>query len=672
MSRRIIAVLGMHRSGTSVATRGLQALGAYLGDDLLAGDASNPTGYWENRAILGLNERLLEAQGLHWDAACVQPKRVVDQDVFHEEGCNLLRTRFGDGPLLGVKDPRMSRLLWFWQPVFRALGLETSYLMVVRDPQEVLGSLQARSPISASQAYFLWMLHYLEALEDRDESALTVVNYADLVAAPAATLQRVLARLALPRSAAIDDAIESFATFVDDKLWRQRSVGTCLESDAVAEAAAELYRALRLVAQDQARLDSVEVSHAIGNARKLIAGVRPVLELAAVAGGQVWPRTDADETRWAARLNPRMPPVIEAGESVRVEVACTNEGSRWWTATRPGGRRLALAYHVFDQAGVLVERDGDRTPLRTPVAPGDQTVLQAHFTAPAVPGDYFVEWDMVSEGECWFADVGSLTATVPLRAAAPDEPLIARYPAEVMATAGWSPRFRKAPDEVRVAIAVRTWNALEHGRGAMLERTLESLRAGGHPFELILFDNGSTDGTAELVAARGGTLGPETGGKNTSGKGMNRAIELALAQAPDLLVFSDDDIEWHPGFLAHLVQFWCYAPHDLVLVSGFVEHRWRHNAIRGTIDCGPVRALVRETAPGGAWSFPAAHWRWIGPLESGMEADWEACLRLRAAGFRLAQMDLAVHLGAGRSTWGNEVPAGEAVSAELLSGQRPS
>jgi hypothetical protein len=74
-----------------------------------------------------------------------------------------------------------------------------------------------------------------------------------------------------------------------------------------------------------------------------------------------------------------------------------------------------------------------------------------------------------------------------------------------------------------------------------------------------------------------------------------------------------------------------------------------------------VRAIVRETAPGGAWTFPAANWRWIGPLADDMGADWTACTRLRSAGFRIAQADLATHLGADHSTWGNVTPRGAPV-----------
>ena len=58
----------MHRSGTSVLTRGLQALGVFLGDEFLSSRPDNPTGYWEDRIIVGLNERLLGLFGLNWES----------------------------------------------------------------------------------------------------------------------------------------------------------------------------------------------------------------------------------------------------------------------------------------------------------------------------------------------------------------------------------------------------------------------------------------------------------------------------------------------------------------------------------------------------------------------------------------------------------------------------
>jgi hypothetical protein len=64
-------VLGMHRSGTSAITRGLQALGVELGDRLMPGDRYNPAGYWEDADIVDTNGRLMAALGITWHSVAL-------------------------------------------------------------------------------------------------------------------------------------------------------------------------------------------------------------------------------------------------------------------------------------------------------------------------------------------------------------------------------------------------------------------------------------------------------------------------------------------------------------------------------------------------------------------------------------------------------------------------
>src|ERR1019366_4246704 len=58
---RSICVLGVHRGGTSVATRVLALLGCDLGpeDQLMPATQYNEAGYWENLAVVDLNDALL-------------------------------------------------------------------------------------------------------------------------------------------------------------------------------------------------------------------------------------------------------------------------------------------------------------------------------------------------------------------------------------------------------------------------------------------------------------------------------------------------------------------------------------------------------------------------------------------------------------------------------------
>src|SRR5580658_4129152 len=144
---RAVLVLGMHRSGTSAITRGLQMLGVYLGNDFLSPRPDNPTGYWEDRNICELNERLLAVFGLNWeDVALIDDARWQEPDVesLRTQAVEYLRLVFSSHSLWGFKDPRTIRLLPFWQSVLRRLDVDDCYLVVIRNPRSVAISLSQR------------------------------------------------------------------------------------------------------------------------------------------------------------------------------------------------------------------------------------------------------------------------------------------------------------------------------------------------------------------------------------------------------------------------------------------------------------------------------------------------------------------------------------------------
>ena len=61
---RVIVVVGMHRSGTSLVTRGLDALGVPLGDNVLSQSApDNEKGHWEDIDVRKFNERMMASAG---------------------------------------------------------------------------------------------------------------------------------------------------------------------------------------------------------------------------------------------------------------------------------------------------------------------------------------------------------------------------------------------------------------------------------------------------------------------------------------------------------------------------------------------------------------------------------------------------------------------------------
>ncbi len=48
-----------------------------------------------------------------------------------------------------------------------------------------------------------------------------------------------------------------------------------------------------------------------------------------------------------------------------------------------------------------------RTALESDINPRDSTILDMSFVAPDKPGHYFVEIDLVAEGEAWYSSVAT-------------------------------------------------------------------------------------------------------------------------------------------------------------------------------------------------------------------------------------------------------------------------
>jgi hypothetical protein len=65
--------------------------------------------------------------------------------------------------------------------------------------------------------------------------------------------------------------------------------------------------------------------------------------------------------------------------------------------------------------GNTFQYDGLRTALPHDIAPGEDVTLQAAVKAPYMSGEYLLEFDMVQERVCWFAQRGSATSSITMR-----------------------------------------------------------------------------------------------------------------------------------------------------------------------------------------------------------------------------------------------------------------
>jgi hypothetical protein len=102
---------------------------------------------------------------------------------------------------------------------------------------------------------------------------------------------------------------------------------------------------------------------------------------------------------------------VGAGDAVRGEADVHNVGTATWLpGTLPAGG-VNLGVHLRARTGRPISVDFARVVLEASTAPGDATTVTFAIASPP-PGDYLLEFDLVSEQVGWFEMNGSPTATV--------------------------------------------------------------------------------------------------------------------------------------------------------------------------------------------------------------------------------------------------------------------
>ncbi len=202
----MMVVLGMHRSGTSLCSNMLAALGADMADAPGA-TPDNARGHWERPFVCHLNDRIFDLYGRGWfDSAhllampelWLSDPRVI---ALRRDAAAWLRPRLRGPQLFGLKDPRVTRLLPFWQTVFTEAGATPRYVMCLREPAQVTRSIVARDGLPAAQAEYRWLTYNAAAIGGVDTAAICIVPYEDWFSRPDETTERLATHAGLPMPA---------------------------------------------------------------------------------------------------------------------------------------------------------------------------------------------------------------------------------------------------------------------------------------------------------------------------------------------------------------------------------------------------------------------------------------------------------------------------------------
>ena len=183
--RKVVLVLGMHRSGTSALARTINLLGAAAPNELLAPNEFNPRGYWESAQLLKLHDDLLASANSSW-----HDYRLLDPNWIEKEATRLghrqrikdaIIQTFGDASLFVLKDPRICRFAPLILSILDELKVCAVAILPIRNPLEVAASLGERDGIARSKSLLLWLRHVLEAEYHSRAIPRYFLNYEDLL-----------------------------------------------------------------------------------------------------------------------------------------------------------------------------------------------------------------------------------------------------------------------------------------------------------------------------------------------------------------------------------------------------------------------------------------------------------------------------------------------------------
>jgi hypothetical protein len=226
--RRLLLVVGVGRSGTSLLSGMLGQLGFRIPQPEVQADDTNPRGFGEPRWVVDFHTRLLrerrvtvnDARPAAWDATTAAGEVPAVQAELRGWLADELRA---PGAVL-VKDPRTVWFLPLWMRCAAELGASTSFVTMLRHPAEIVTSARRSYGTGLTEASraAAWINVILQTEHVTRAAPRAFVRYEDLLADWLPEVRRLGGALDLPELAAVDRRPEVDA-FVDPGLHRSRT-----------------------------------------------------------------------------------------------------------------------------------------------------------------------------------------------------------------------------------------------------------------------------------------------------------------------------------------------------------------------------------------------------------------------------------------------------------------
>jgi hypothetical protein len=273
--RRLVLVVGVGRSGTSLLTGILGQVGFHVPQPEVKADDTNPRGFSEPRWAVDFHSKLLQARRVTVNdsrpIAFEQTATAAEDEPTYSELRQWLEEQLAQAEQVVVKDPRTGWFLPLWTRASNDLGVEARFVTMLRHPAEILASAfksygHWQKPASRAAA---WINITLETERATRGSRRAFVRYEDLLQNWPRELSRIATLLELPSLTGGDlrSRFPQVDEFVDPALHRNRVGWEEFDVPAsVRDLAEETWRLLQPLA-DQGG-DNAETQAALDDARE--------------------------------------------------------------------------------------------------------------------------------------------------------------------------------------------------------------------------------------------------------------------------------------------------------------------------------------------------------------------------------------------------------------------
>ncbi len=162
----MVMIIGAGRTGSSMLTRILIALGMSGSSNHVSAVEHNPEGVFEDNDIVNIHKNILSTIGVHAygvvpdDFLCIDGvaqfipkiKKIIKEKTINPEY------------IWGFKDPRSASLLPLWSRVFNPLKIAPKYVVTLRNPAAVVTSMHRQFNDDVGIAELVWLVRTCDAL----------------------------------------------------------------------------------------------------------------------------------------------------------------------------------------------------------------------------------------------------------------------------------------------------------------------------------------------------------------------------------------------------------------------------------------------------------------------------------------------------------------------------